>query len=243
MVLWCYVATMSTDPGTVPPGWHPFADALDVDEENRSTDALDSSLLLHEPGQALHTAEFDPGGQSAAIPAVVHQSSAVAMPAVPDATLPDQYSNQQRQRHVAHARWHEATESPPERHHALTRSLHGAQHSQWHGRARRGQCSDDEHDDVDVEAGAGGRRTNATYAVAGHGGDGGADGSHSDGIGAAAARALQYMQRPRWCRKCKAWKPPRSHHCSASRKCVLKMDHYCVRHPLYYLFCSFGGMP
>jgi DHHC palmitoyltransferase len=24
MVLWSYIATMTTDPGTVPPGWHPF---------------------------------------------------------------------------------------------------------------------------------------------------------------------------------------------------------------------------
>lgn len=30
-----------------------------------------------------------------------------------------------------------------------------------------------------------------------------------------------------WC-MLQAWKPPRSHHCSISRRCVLKMDHYCV---------------
>ena len=36
------------------------------------------------------------------------------------------------------------------------------------------------------------------------------------------------VERPRWCRKCKEWKPPRTHHCSVSRRCVLRMDHYCV---------------
>ena len=41
-------------------------------------------------------------------------------------------------------------------------------------------------------------------------------------------RARAVLERPRWCRKCKAWKPPRSHHCSMTRRCVLKMDHYCV---------------
>lgn len=40
--------------------------------------------------------------------------------------------------------------------------------------------------------------------------------------------SLAAMERPRWCRKCKAWKPPRAHHCSMTRRCVLKMDHYCV---------------
>lgn len=34
--------------------------------------------------------------------------------------------------------------------------------------------------------------------------------------------------RPRYCKKCRAWKPPRAHHCSVSGHCVLKMDHYCI---------------
>lgn len=32
---------------------------------------------------------------------------------------------------------------------------------------------------------------------------------------------------PNWCVQCKNWKPPRSHHCSACRRCVLRMDHHC----------------
>ncbi|RKP03312.1 hypothetical protein CXG81DRAFT_24087 [Caulochytrium protostelioides] len=31
----------------------------------------------------------------------------------------------------------------------------------------------------------------------------------------------------RYCRKCQLYKPPRSHHCSICRRCVLKMDHHC----------------
>lgn len=32
----------------------------------------------------------------------------------------------------------------------------------------------------------------------------------------------------RFCRKCLAWKPPRAHHCNATGRCYLKMDHYCI---------------
>ncbi len=42
------------------------------------------------------------------------------------------------------------------------------------------------------------------------------------------ALAYAYETRPRWCKTCNRWKPPRSHHCSMMGKCVLKMDHYCV---------------
>lgn len=31
----------------------------------------------------------------------------------------------------------------------------------------------------------------------------------------------------RYCSKCNCWKPDRTHHCSSSGKCILKMDHYC----------------
>ena len=35
------------------------------------------------------------------------------------------------------------------------------------------------------------------------------------------------MQRQRWCRKCKAYKPPRAHHCKVCQRCIPKMDHHC----------------
>jgi palmitoyltransferase len=31
----------------------------------------------------------------------------------------------------------------------------------------------------------------------------------------------------RWCKKCKAPKPERTHHCHVCRRCVMKMDHHC----------------
>lgn len=44
--------------------------------------------------------------------------------------------------------------------------------------------------------------------------------------GPEAGRAA--VNRPRYCRKCGAWKPPRAHHDSMSGRCVLRMDHYCM---------------
>ncbi|RCH82677.1 Palmitoyltransferase [Rhizopus stolonifer] len=32
---------------------------------------------------------------------------------------------------------------------------------------------------------------------------------------------------PRYCKTCKVYKPPRSHHCRYCKRCVLKMDHHC----------------
>lgn len=29
------------------------------------------------------------------------------------------------------------------------------------------------------------------------------------------------------CKKCDYPKPPRTHHCSVCKKCILKMDHHC----------------
>jgi palmitoyltransferase len=32
---------------------------------------------------------------------------------------------------------------------------------------------------------------------------------------------------PRWCNKCRIWKPDRAHHCSEINRCVRRMDHFC----------------
>ncbi|XWS61907.1 hypothetical protein CRYUN_Cryun07bG0164700 [Craigia yunnanensis] len=35
-------------------------------------------------------------------------------------------------------------------------------------------------------------------------------------------------QNIRFCQKCNQFKPPRTHHCSVCKRCILKMDHHCV---------------
>lgn len=53
--------------------------------------------------------------------------------------------------------------------------------------------------------------------------------------------------RQRWCRKCKAYKPPRAHHCKICKRCIPKMDHHCpwtvncVSHITYPHFLRFVG--
>ncbi|EJD54537.1 zf-DHHC-domain-containing protein [Auricularia subglabra TFB-10046 SS5] len=37
----------------------------------------------------------------------------------------------------------------------------------------------------------------------------------------------RYTGKPRYCKQCDHYKPPRAHHCSQCRRCVLKMDHHC----------------
>ena len=45
---------------------------------------------------------------------------------------------------------------------------------------------------------------------------------------AAEAKKSNSEKRRRFCKKCSAWKPQRTHHCSVCKRCVLKMDHHCV---------------
>lgn len=130
MVLWCYLATMTADPGGVPPGWHPFSLELDpgADLEAGGGHRADLAAALHDPLAALRLAG-------------VFQRISDHAPAPPS----------------GHAGY------------------------------------DDDSEEGD-----------------------------------AAERTRWEMERPRWCRKCLGWKPPRAHHCSMGRRCVLKMDHYCV---------------
>jgi palmitoyltransferase len=45
---------------------------------------------------------------------------------------------------------------------------------------------------------------------------------------ASEAKKSNSEKRRRFCKKCAAWKPTRTHHCSVCKRCVLKMDHHCV---------------
>ncbi|GAX86343.1 hypothetical protein CEUSTIGMA_g13755.t1 [Chlamydomonas eustigma] len=64
-----------------------------------------------------------------------------------------------------------------------------------------------------------------------------------------ASSAVQEVKRkdgaPRYCQKCKQYKPPRSHHCRVCQRCVLRMDHHCpytnncVGHANYRTFLVF----
>ncbi|KAH7880993.1 DHHC palmitoyltransferase-domain-containing protein [Lentinula edodes] len=46
--------------------------------------------------------------------------------------------------------------------------------------------------------------------------------THSDGF-----EVKKLTGKPRYCRMCKSYKPPRTHHCRQCNHCVLRMDHHC----------------
>eukprot|EP00931_Biecheleriopsis_adriatica_P094215 TRINITY_DN6789_c0_g2_i1.p1 TRINITY_DN6789_c0_g2~~TRINITY_DN6789_c0_g2_i1.p1 ORF type:complete len:323 (+),score=18.65 TRINITY_DN6789_c0_g2_i1:89-1057(+) len=39
--------------------------------------------------------------------------------------------------------------------------------------------------------------------------------------------APESFRYPKSCSSCKAWKPPRAHHCKTCRRCIFRMDHHC----------------
>lgn len=55
----------------------------------------------------------------------------------------------------------------------------------------------------------------------------------------------QLIYRPRYCKTCSGYKPPRAHHCKTCGRCVLRMDHHCpwlancVGHHNYASFLRF----
>ncbi|KAL9180025.1 hypothetical protein ACHAXT_007995 [Thalassiosira profunda] len=42
-----------------------------------------------------------------------------------------------------------------------------------------------------------------------------------------AGPPAQQQRGRRMCRRCQAFKPPRAHHCSICKRCIIKMDHHC----------------
>merc|ERR550514_216895 len=70
------------------------------------------------------------------------------------------------------------------------------------------------------------------------------NGAHEDDD-AAVQRDLESGARKKQCKQCFRLKPPRCHHCSVCKRCVLKMDHHCpwinncVGYGNYRHFCLF----
>lgn len=140
MVLWSYMATMTTDPGTTPPGWHPFE--LPNDNNNAANDL--------ETGQT----NLDTVSSSLQDPLIANRLSDYFQASI---------RLQQQEAYTS---------------------------SQRNATSTLSSTTGDDSDPYELP--------------------------------------LAIMERPRWCKKCSAWKPPRAHHCSMTRRCVLKMDHYCV---------------
>ncbi|KAF5368430.1 hypothetical protein D9758_002212 [Tetrapyrgos nigripes] len=46
--------------------------------------------------------------------------------------------------------------------------------------------------------------------------------THADGF-----EVKKLTGKPRYCRNCESYKPPRTHHCRQCNRCVLRMDHHC----------------
>jgi palmitoyltransferase ZDHHC2/15/20 len=54
----------------------------------------------------------------------------------------------------------------------------------------------------------------------------GGDGHGANGGGGSGSGSQRRVRK--YCRRCNAFKPPRAHHCSICRRCVIKMDRECV---------------
>jgi len=57
--------------------------------------------------------------------------------------------------------------------------------------------------------------------------------------------------RPRWCKYCSSYKPPRAYHCRDLNRCILKLDHYCPwvynavgwkNHKFFFLFLFYASL-
>ncbi|KAL7572777.1 hypothetical protein ACA910_014636 [Epithemia clementina (nom. ined.)] len=61
----------------------------------------------------------------------------------------------------------------------------------------------------------------------GEGVSGGGDGLLETVPLTARAASVNQHRNLRLCRRCRAFKPPRAHHCSICKRCIIKMDHHC----------------